>query len=61
MPCFFPATPGVELSDIYQTLVINYNNSNEFVKVQSAEFVVSSQLKSPMGEMPRLLKIATKQ
>ena len=40
---------GVELSDIYQTLVINYNNSNEFVKVQSAEFVVSSQLKSPMG------------
>jgi copper chaperone NosL len=40
---------GVELSDIHQTLFIDYNNSNEFIKVAAAEFVVSSQLKSPMG------------
>ena len=40
---------GVELNNIHQTLFTDYNNSNEFVKVKSAEFVVSSQLKSPMG------------
>lgn len=40
---------GVELDNIHQTLFSDYNNSNEFVKVNSAEFVVSSQLKSPMG------------
>lgn len=40
---------GVEMSDIHQTLFINYNNSTEFIKVRNAEFVVSSQLKSPMG------------
>lgn len=40
---------GVELSNIHQTLFVDYNNSGEFVKVKSAEFVVSSQLKSPMG------------
>ena len=39
----------VELSEIDQTLFVDYNNSNEFVKVSKAEFVVSSQLKSPMG------------
>ena len=40
---------GVELSDIAQTLFVDYNNSNEFVKVSQAGFVVSSQFKSPMG------------
>jgi len=40
---------GVELSNIAQTLFVDYNNSNEFVKVSQAEFVVSSQFKSPMG------------
>jgi len=40
---------GVELSDIAQTLFVDYNNSNEFVKVSQAQFVVSSQFKSPMG------------
>ncbi|HEX6428129.1 MAG TPA: nitrous oxide reductase accessory protein NosL [Niastella sp.] len=40
---------GVELSNIHQTLFTDFNNRNEFVKVNSAEFVVSSQLKSPMG------------
>lgn len=40
---------GVEMSDIHQTLFVNYNNSEEFITVTTAEFVVSSQLKSPMG------------
>ncbi|THU30731.1 hypothetical protein FAM09_29465 [Niastella caeni] len=40
---------GVEMGDIHQTLVVDYNNSNAFVKIATAEFVVSSQLKSPMG------------
>ena len=40
---------GVELSDIHQTLFVDYNDNNEFVKVKSVEFVVSSQFKSPMG------------
>ena len=40
---------GVELSDIHQTLFIDYNDPNHFVNVSQAEFVVSSQLKSPMG------------
>ena len=40
---------GVELNNIHQTLFVNYNDNNEFVKVRAAEFVVSSQLKSPMG------------
>ena len=40
---------GVEMSEIHQTLFTDYNNGNEFIKVNSAEFVVSSQLKSPMG------------
>ncbi len=40
---------GVEMSDIHQTLFVDYNNGNEFVKVKTAEFVVSSQLRSPMG------------
>lgn len=40
---------GVELSDIYQTLFVNYKDNNQFVDVKSAEFVISSQLKSPMG------------
>lgn len=40
---------GVELDNIHQTLFTDYNNPNEFIKVKSAEFVVSSQFKSPMG------------
>jgi copper chaperone NosL len=39
----------VELADIDQTLFINFNKQDEFIKAGSAEFVVSSQLKSPMG------------
>lgn len=39
---------GVELNNIHQTLFLDYNDG-EFVKVRSAEFVVSSQFKSPMG------------
>lgn len=39
---------GVEMGDIHQTLFVDYNNSNEFVKVRTAGFVVSSQLNSPM-------------
>jgi copper chaperone NosL len=40
---------GVEMSSIRQTLFADYNNPDEFVKVKSAEFVVSSQFRSPMG------------
>jgi copper chaperone NosL len=40
---------GVEMANIHQTLFVDYNNSDEFIKVKSAEFVVSSQFKSPMG------------
>jgi copper chaperone NosL len=40
---------GVELSDIHQTLFVNYDNSAELIKVSNAEFVLSSQLKSPMN------------
>jgi copper chaperone NosL len=40
---------GLELSDIHQTLFVQYNTPGEFVAVKSAEFVVSSQFKSPMG------------
>ena len=50
---------GVELTDIHQTLFINYNDNNEFVKVKSVEFVVSSQLKSPMGGNAAAFKSAT--
>jgi copper chaperone NosL len=40
---------GVELSDIHETLFVNYDNNKEFVDVRMAEFVISSNLKSPMG------------
>lgn len=40
---------GVELSDIHQTLFVNYLKPNEFVSVKDAEFVLSSKLKSPMN------------
>ncbi len=40
---------GVELGDIHQTLFVNYENPDEFINAGNAEFVVSSQLKSPMG------------
>jgi copper chaperone NosL len=39
---------GVALDNIHQTLFVHYQNA-AFVDVQSTEFVVSSQLKSPMG------------
>jgi copper chaperone NosL len=39
---------GVEMKNISQTLFLDYN-TGEFIKVKAAEFVVSSQLKSPMG------------
>lgn len=40
---------GVQMNDIHQVLFVNYNNKDEFVNVETAEFVVSSRLKSPMG------------
>lgn len=40
---------GVELSDISKTLFVDYNGSDKFIEVKDAEFVISSQLKSPMG------------
>ena len=40
---------GVELSSIHQTLFVQYDAPGEFIDVGSAEFVVSSQFKSPMG------------
>jgi copper chaperone NosL len=40
---------GVELSDIHETLFAQYEAPHDFVKVQQAEFVVSSTFKSPMG------------
>jgi len=40
---------GVELSNIYHVFFVVYNGNNELVDVDSAEFVVSSRLKSPMG------------
>jgi copper chaperone NosL len=40
---------GVELSNIHQTLFVDYSGNEEFIPVSKVEFVVSSQLKSPMG------------
>ena len=40
---------GIELGDIHKTLFVNYSKPDEFVEVKFAEFVVSSQFKSPMG------------
>lgn len=40
---------GVELGNIHQTLFVRYDKPGEFIDVRSAEFVVSSQFKSPMG------------
>ncbi|MGV3657680.1 MAG: nitrous oxide reductase accessory protein NosL, partial [Chitinophagaceae bacterium] len=40
---------GVGLSDIHQTLFVNYNGDNGFLTSKEAEFVVSSTFKSPMG------------
>lgn len=40
---------GVELSNIYHVFFVVYNGNSELVDVDSAEFVVSSRLKSPMG------------
>jgi len=46
---YFLERRGVELSNIYHVFFVNYNGNNELVDVDSAEFVVSSRLKSPMG------------
>jgi copper chaperone NosL len=40
---------GVELGDIYKTLFVDFNEPHALVEVKSAEFVVSSVFKSPMG------------
>ena len=40
---------GIELNDIHRTLFVDYNEPHNFIPVKSVEFVVSSQLKSPMG------------
>jgi copper chaperone NosL len=40
---------SVALSDIHQTLFVNYEKPGELVDVRHAEFVLSSQLKSPMN------------
>ena len=40
---------GVELSEIHQTLFVNYESNNSFIDVKDAEFVISSTLKSPMA------------
>ena len=40
---------GVELSEIHQTLFVNYESNDSFIDVKDAEFVISSTLKSPMG------------
>ncbi len=40
---------GVELNNIYHVFFVDYNGNNQLVDVDSAEFVVSSRLKSPMG------------
>jgi copper chaperone NosL len=39
----------VGLSEIHQTLFVDYNGNEEFIPVSKVEFVVSSQFKSPMG------------
>jgi len=49
---------GVELNNIRHTLFLDYDDG-KFVKVKSAEFVVSSQLKSPMGGNAAAFKNAT--
>jgi copper chaperone NosL len=40
---------GVEMASIHRTLFADYNQSGEWLDVEKAEFVVSSQFKSPMG------------
>lgn len=40
---------AVEMSSIHKTYFVDFNKSSEFIKVDQAEFVVSSKLKSPMG------------
>jgi copper chaperone NosL len=39
----------VEMADIHQVLFVDYEAPGEFIKSPSAEFVLSSQLKSPMN------------
>lgn len=40
---------AVGLSEIHQTLFVDYSGKEEFIPVSKVEFVVSSQFKSPMG------------
>lgn len=40
---------GIELSNIHKTLLLDYNSKDKFLNVDTAVFVLSSKLKSPMG------------
>jgi copper chaperone NosL len=40
---------GVELSEIDQTLFVDYEGEHGFIKVKDAEFVISSSFNSPMS------------
>jgi copper chaperone NosL len=40
---------GIELNNISRTLFVNYNEPHDLIDVKNAEFVVSSQMKGPMG------------
>jgi copper chaperone NosL len=40
---------AVEMGSIHKTYFANYNKSGEWLEVEKAEFVVSSQFKSPMA------------
>ena len=39
----------VSMGSIHKTLFANYNKEGDWLNVENAEFVVSSQFKSPMG------------
>lgn len=44
----FLKSGGIEEKDIKEKLVMNYTKQNEFIDVQSAWFLVSPEMKSPM-------------
>lgn len=45
----FTKSNSLEEKDIAKTLTMNFNKPNEFVEVEKAWFVVSPELRSPMG------------
>ena len=45
----FIKSKTIEEKDIAKTLTMNFNKPNEFIDVSSAWFVVSQELRSPMG------------